>query len=59
MTLCEEFMLLKDFEKREDLLANKMLVKVQEKDDIEDKVWITKTTFSFIVIIEMPKKNLL
>lgn len=38
MTLYEEFMLLKDFEKREDFLANKVLVKMQEKDDIEDKV---------------------
>lgn len=33
-------MLLKDFEKRENLLANKLMVKLDEKDDIEEKVTI-------------------
>ena len=47
MTLYEEFMLLKDFEKREDFLANKVLVKMQEKDDIEDKVNTLSDIYDF------------
>jgi len=38
ITLFEEWILLKDFEKREDSLANRVLTKVKEKDEIEDKV---------------------
>jgi len=36
--LFEELLLLKDFEKRENLLANKALTKMQEREDMEDKV---------------------
>ena len=32
-------MLLKDFEKRENQLASKALTKLQEREDMEDKVW--------------------
>ena len=38
MTLFEECMLLKDFEKRENVLAEKVYTKMQERDDLEDKV---------------------
>lgn len=38
ITLFEELILLKEFEKRENLLAGKVSAKYQEKDDMEDKV---------------------
>ena len=38
ITLFEELMLLKDFEKRESQLAKKVTLKIQEKDDMEDKL---------------------
>merc|ERR1712100_94413 len=38
ITLFEELILLKEFEKRENALAGKVSAKYQEKDDMEDKV---------------------
>ena len=38
MTLFEELLLLKDFEKRENILADRVLAKQQEKIDMQSKV---------------------
>ena len=41
MTLFEEFMLLKEFEKRENIYANKVDSKFIEKEEMQDKVSLT------------------
>ena len=38
VTLFEEFMLLKEFEKRENSFANKVNTKLREKDEMQEKV---------------------
>ncbi|XP_048588414.1 cilia- and flagella-associated protein 44-like isoform X2 [Nematostella vectensis] len=38
VTLFEEFVLLKDFEKRENIYANKVNTRLEEKEDMQDKV---------------------
>lgn len=38
MTLFEEFMLLKEFEKRENSFANKVNTKLSEKEEMQEKV---------------------
>ena len=38
ITLFEEFVLLKEFEKRENLLMGKVSLKMQEKSEMEEKV---------------------
>ena len=38
VTLFEEFMLLKEFEKRENSFANKVNTKLSEKDEMQEKV---------------------
>ena len=38
VTLFEEFMLLKEFEKRENIFANKVNTKLSEKDEMREKV---------------------
>ena len=40
MTLFEEFLLLKDFEKHENVLTEKVEMKMQEKADMYNKVRI-------------------
>ena len=49
ITLFEELVLLKEFEKRENLLMGKVLQKMQEKDEMEEKV-SDKITALFIFI---------
>ena len=39
ITLFEELVLLKEFEKRENLLMGKVSQKMQEKDEMEEKVF--------------------
>ena len=38
VTLFEEFMLLKEFEKRENIFANKVNNKLNEKEEMQEKV---------------------
>jgi len=45
VTLFEEYMLLKEFEKRENVYANKVNTKINEKEEMQDKVSLIATVF--------------
>lgn len=48
VTLFEEFMLLKEFEKRENSFANKVNTKLSEKEEMQEKV--RRTTASHKIV---------
>lgn len=48
VTLFEEFMLLKEFEKRENSFANKVNTKLSEKEEMQEKVRWQPDNSSFV-----------
>ena len=52
MTLFEEFMLLKEFEKRENSFANKVNTKLSEKEEMQEKVRLKGENIPTIIVTQ-------